>query len=101
MKEQSPQVLALISGINHQESAQGPYPVGGTDAPDMALLDAYSRAVTGVVDAVGPDVGTFYDNVWSVLREGGEMRVTPDQVREVMRVIEEVRVGTGFSGAVA
>jgi S1-C subfamily serine protease len=56
MKEQSPQVLTLISGSNHQESAQGPYPVGATDAPDTALLDAYSRAVTAVVDAVGPAV---------------------------------------------
>lgn len=56
MKDPSPQVLTLISGSNHQESAQGPYPVGATDAPDTALLDAYSRAVTAVVDAVGPAV---------------------------------------------
>lgn len=51
-----------------------------------------------VVDAVGTDVGTFYDNVFAVLRRGEAMRVTPESVREVMRVIGEVRKGTNFPG---
>lgn len=50
------QVLALIEGSNRQESTAGSYPVGATAASDAELLDAYSRAVTAVVDTVGPAV---------------------------------------------
>jgi predicted dehydrogenase len=38
--------------------------------------------------SVGEVPTDFYDNVYSVLRENGEMDITPEQVREVMRVIE-------------
>lgn len=33
-------------------------------------------------------IGGFHDNVWSVLREGGEMVVQPDQAAEVLRIID-------------
>jgi len=51
-----------------------------------------------VVDAVGPDWGNFYDNVYAVLRDGKDMIVTPESVREVMRVIGLIREGTNFPG---
>ncbi len=41
-----------------------------------------------VDDAPG---GNFYDNVTEVLRRGGEMVVTPDSVREMMRVLDLLR----------
>jgi predicted dehydrogenase len=44
------------------------------------------------------DKRTFYDNVVEVLREGKPMRVTLEQVRELMRVIATARKGTKFSG---
>src|SRR6185503_3699920 len=50
------------------------------------------------VPAEGPDVGNFYDNVYGVLREGKPMYVTPQSVREVMRVISLIRKGTKFPG---
>lgn len=33
-------------------------------------------------------IGGFHDNVWTVLREGGEMVVTPDQAAEVLRIMD-------------
>jgi scyllo-inositol 2-dehydrogenase (NADP+) len=51
-----------------------------------------------VVPAEGPDVGDFYDSVYAVLRNGAEMRVTPESVREVMRVVGLARRGTAFPG---
>jgi scyllo-inositol 2-dehydrogenase (NADP+) len=33
-------------------------------------------------------IGSFHDNVWSVLREGGEMVVKPGEAAEVLRTIE-------------
>ena len=50
------------------------------------------------VEPVGPDIGTFYDNVTGVLRRGEAMVVTPESVREVIRVIVEIRDGTEFPG---
>jgi len=44
------------------------------------------------------DKGNFYDNVYDVLRNRGKMRVTPESVREVIRVIAEIRKGTDFPG---
>jgi len=44
------------------------------------------------------DKRTFYDNVYEVLREGKPMRVTLEQVRELMRVIAMARKGTRFPG---
>lgn len=42
--------------------------------------------------------GAFYDHVHAVLRGGEEMRVTPQSVREVMRVLGLIRKGTDFPG---
>jgi S1-C subfamily serine protease len=56
MKESIEQTLTLIEGPNYEASDQGFHQVGATDAFDTELLDAYSRAVTTVVDAVGPAV---------------------------------------------
>jgi hypothetical protein len=35
--------------------------------------------------------GDFYDNVYGVIRRGEPMRVSPESVREVIRVIGLVR----------
>lgn len=51
-----------------------------------------------VVPAEGPDRGNFYDNVYAVLRKGEPMAVTPESVREVIRVISLIRKGTKFTG---
>lgn len=51
-----------------------------------------------VVPAQGQDKGNFYDNVFGVLREGKPMVVTPESVREVIRVIGLIRKGTNFPG---
>jgi scyllo-inositol 2-dehydrogenase (NADP+) len=42
--------------------------------------------------------GAFYRNVAGALRRNEPMRVTPESVREVMRVIGLIRKGTAFSG---
>jgi predicted dehydrogenase len=44
------------------------------------------------------DKRDFYDNVREVLREGKPMRVTHEQVREIMRVISLARKKTKFAG---
>lgn len=51
-----------------------------------------------VVPAVGTDKTGYYDNVFSVIRQGGKMRVTPESVREVIRTIALIRKGTDFPG---
>lgn len=43
----------------------------------------------------------FYDNVADVLQRGKPMSVTPESVREVIRVIAQIRAGTAFPGTVA
>jgi predicted dehydrogenase len=48
------------------------------------------------VEAKGPNIGNFYDNVTKVLWHDHEMVVTPESVREVIRVIAEIRKGTKF-----
>jgi hypothetical protein len=50
------------------------------------------------VEAKSPNIGNFYDNVTKVLRHNHEMVVTPESVREVIRVIAEIRKGTKFDG---
>ena len=50
------------------------------------------------VEAKGPNIGNFYDNVTEVLLHNHEMVVTPESVREVIRVIAEIRKGTPFEG---
>ena len=52
------------------------------------------------VDAVGPSAGTFYDNVAAVIRRGEPMVITPQSVREVIKVIAMIRKGTKFSGKI-
>ena len=42
--------------------------------------------------------GAFYDHVAAVLQGREAMRVTPESVREVMRVIALIRKGTAFNG---
>ncbi len=50
------------------------------------------------VEAKCPNIGNFYDNVTKVLLHNHEMVVTPESVREVIRVIAEIRKGTPFEG---
>ncbi len=50
-----------------------------------------------MVDAA-PDVGDFYDNVAAVLQRGEPMLITPQSVREVIRVMAATRKGTPFEG---
>jgi len=45
------------------------------------------------IEIPGRPHGAFYDNVADVLLRGGAMRVTPQSVREVMRVLELIREG--------
>jgi predicted dehydrogenase len=42
--------------------------------------------------------GAFYDHVTAVLLRGEPLRVTPESVREVMRVLGLIRKGTNFPG---
>lgn len=51
-----------------------------------------------VVDAKGPDIGSFYDNVSGVLLRNEPMLVTPESVREVIHVMSAIRRGTKFDG---
>lgn len=51
-----------------------------------------------VVEAKGPDRGSFYGNVYDVLRNRGKMFITPESVREVIRTIALIRKGTKFPG---
>ncbi len=50
------------------------------------------------VPALGPDIGTFFDNVYAVVREGKPQHITPQSVRETMRVLAMIRKGTAFTG---
>lgn len=52
------------------------------------------------VEAKGPDKGTFYGNVYDVLRSRGKMFITPESVREVIRTMGMIRKGTKFPGKV-
>ena len=71
-------------------------------------LDALSQASKGnsdklpwqeqTVPALGPDIGTFFDNVYAVVREGKPQHITPQSVRETMRVLAMIRKGTPFTG---
>ena len=49
-----------------------------------------------IVPAQGPNIGNFYDNVTAVLQEDAKVYVTPQSVREVLRVMTEIRRGTNF-----
>lgn len=50
------------------------------------------------IPAEGADKTVFYDNVVGVLRRNEPMRITPESVREVIRVIAIIRKGTEFPG---
>jgi S1-C subfamily serine protease len=50
------QTLTLINGPDYEAGIQDSRRVGAMDTSDADLLDAYSRAVTTVVDAIGPAV---------------------------------------------
>jgi S1-C subfamily serine protease len=56
MRETPWNTLQLLGGDHKREGEDGRCEVGATDQPDVDLLDAYSRAVITVVDAVGPAV---------------------------------------------
>ncbi len=51
-----PTLITGSNGSNHRESVKGLYRVTETEPSDAELLDAYSQAVIGVVEAVGPAV---------------------------------------------
>jgi scyllo-inositol 2-dehydrogenase (NADP+) len=63
----------------------------GSEAPPLQWQEE-------VVEAVGPDVGNFYDNVADVLLRDKPMMITPESVRELIRVMDEIRAGTAFAG---
>ncbi|MGB7157358.1 MAG: Gfo/Idh/MocA family oxidoreductase [Tepidisphaeraceae bacterium] len=50
------------------------------------------------IPAEGSDKSVFYDNVFGVIRRGEPMRIDPQSVREVIRVMAMIRKGTKFSG---
>jgi predicted dehydrogenase len=52
---------------------------------------------TGTVEEA-QSIGNFYDNVVAVLRDGAEQMITPESVRETMRVISLIRKETSFTG---
>lgn len=56
MNKQVQNTLRLINTKDFRESPQHSREVVSPEAADVELLDAYSRAVTTVVDAVGPTV---------------------------------------------
>lgn len=53
---ESPELLTVSKGVHDWLATPDSYPVAATNTPDAELLDAYSRAVVAVVDAVGPAV---------------------------------------------
>ena len=56
MEEHVQRVLKLIDGKESEQSGQGERQVGAAGRSDVELLDAYSRAVIAVVEAVGAAV---------------------------------------------
>lgn len=56
MEDPGKEVLQNIAGENQGDSGDGCCRVAPEEASEVELLDAYSRAVITVVDAVGPAV---------------------------------------------
>lgn len=56
MDEHIQKTLKLINSENSAGSKQEPCEIGPSEASDAELLDAYSRAVIKVVEAIGPSV---------------------------------------------
>lgn len=56
MDDVTQRTLKMINNAAGEQNFPGPCEVGAADKSDVELLDAYSRAVITVVDAVGPAV---------------------------------------------
>jgi S1-C subfamily serine protease len=56
MDQEISRTLRFINSAHAEATQEFPYGVPPADASEVDLLDAYSRAVTAVVDAVGPAV---------------------------------------------
>ena len=56
MDEQIQKTLTFINEREYEKNANGRCEISAKDSSDIDLLDAYSRAVTTVVDAVGPAI---------------------------------------------
>jgi S1-C subfamily serine protease len=56
MDDATQRTLKMINDRARGEAPPGPCEVGAAEKTDVELLDAYSRAVITVVDAVGPAV---------------------------------------------
>jgi predicted dehydrogenase len=54
------------------------------------------QQVTETATKDAPPFGNFYDNIAAVLHRGEPMYVTSQSVREVLRVMGEIRKGTAF-----
>jgi S1-C subfamily serine protease len=80
MNNQVNRALRLISGEKSEDPGQGRCEVKPVEASDVALLDAYSRAVIQVVDAVGPAVvGIFVGHQErGQAGAGSGVTITPD-----------------------
>lgn len=75
MKEKNKHPLAWLSGKDYagdKNDSSRPREVSQTDVSDAELLDAYSRAVIAVVDAVGPSIVSI-----SIGRESRESEFDP------------------------
>lgn len=80
-RPQSDSFIQLVE--NHNPEMQGPCRVQGGAAEDTDLLDAYSRAVTAVVEAVGAAVGSIRSgwiaqNGIVAMGSGSGVVITPD-----------------------
>ena len=64
----------------------------------VVILGEWSGCTGEIIAVEDRPHGAFYDNVADVLRRGGAMRITPQSVRETMRVLSLIRKGTMFSG---
>ena len=84
-----------------------PEEAGAVEVVDSAAKDrAYGSQAKPLVwqektvDARGPDIGDFYDNITGVLRRNEPAAITPESVRELIRVMGEIRECTRFDGKV-
>ncbi|MCZ6856311.1 MAG: trypsin-like peptidase domain-containing protein [Gammaproteobacteria bacterium] len=84
MEDQIQQTLTLIDGGDYGKSADGRCEIREADTSDVELLDAYSRAVITVSDAVGPAVVSISVGKESASRgldqngAGSGVVITPD-----------------------
>src|SRR5512144_1096126 len=85
MANPGPEALRLIQGRGETEPGVGGREVGVSGGTDTGVLDAYSRAVTAVVEAVGPAVvsisvgrGSPDGNEVEPIGAGSGVLLTPD-----------------------